>query len=104
MGATLVVWALAPRPELGLSKSARLVLVRMCVTAIDGDVAPWYGAGWVLLADALGVDGKRGELAVSRAIRELRDAKLVELETAGVHGRRARYLLHVRPWDLDTAP
>ena len=105
MGATLATWALLPRLELGLSLRARMVLCRMCLTAIDGDVAPWYGAGWVPLAGALGLElDKPGAEAVRRAIRELRDTKLIELETPGAPGHRAIYRLHVRPWDLDPAP
>lgn len=98
MGAGLAALALTQE---GIPYAARLVLVRMALTAHDRDPEPVYWGGWEFLAtQGLGYrtytpNAKR---AVGRAVEQLQSADLVKVRRAGKPGARAEYLLtlHIR--------
>lgn len=93
--------AMIPRPE--ISDRARLVLIRMCNRAMDSAPDPYYFGGWGMLAHALAMewDDDTGRInptankAVTRAVRELLDAKLISVKQAGYRGSNAEYWIHV---------
>lgn len=70
--------------ELALTPRARLVLVRMCVSAKDADRPPIYYGGWPHLAEPLGFASYTGaaHTAVTRAVRELSTAGLIKAHGA----------------------
>jgi DNA-binding transcriptional ArsR family regulator len=97
MGIHLVMRAMySLRP---LSKAGRLVLITMAAHALDternGKAACVYWGGWRMLAlNAFGMEvyDERAERAVGRAVHELTDAKLIEVEHKGF---RTEYRLNV---------
>lgn len=106
MGAALVVGALAVELD---SHAARLVLVRMAVSAIDKDLEPRYWGGWEPLARALGrrpnIDGTwpsdaaelAAQRAVDRAVATLTKSGLIKRLNTPRPGRQAEYLLQLDP-------
>ena len=83
-----------------LTPRAHLVLAKMAEVAHDSDDPPLYWGGWELLALTLGYEGltEAGHRAVTRVVRELRDAKKISVHTLPNDGVRARYALHLEPW------
>lgn len=95
MGSRLVARALLPLAELHLSPRARLVLVRMCVSAKDADQPPTYYGGWPHLAEALGFTSydRAAHSAVTRAVRELSDSGVIKAYGAAGPGHNVTYAL-----------
>ncbi|MEP9384533.1 hypothetical protein [Nocardioides sp. KR10-350] len=85
--------------QAALSATTRLVLLRMAVTAHDGDEEPRYHAGWIPLALFLGYplgsakERDTAKRAVKRALRELVEAGLVKPLHEWEKGRRVYLLL-----------
>lgn len=92
MGAGLVKAALAVADSFGLDHAPTRLLVAMAVTAKDSDQSPAYWGGRDAQAAALGNRGSAGHRAVTRALRALSEAGLIETVGAAP-GRPARYLL-----------
>ncbi|WP_158375543.1 hypothetical protein [Cellulosimicrobium cellulans] len=105
MGATNVLRAFVAAEQATLPAPARLILVRMAVTAKDDDDPPRYFAGWELLAQAIGyplADVSEGmprrESArrhVRRLVKELEMSGLLTRDGRAFSGRNAEYHLHL---------
>lgn len=105
MGATNVLRAFVAAEGIDLPAPARLILVRMAVTAKDDDEPPRYFAGWETLAHAIGyplpdvAEGMPRRESARRHVRRL----VKQLETQGLisrygrahTGRNAEYHLHL---------
>lgn len=94
MGAHLTGLALLYMPP-DLSRPARLCLLAMCHSARDSGQRPGlYFGGWQALALALGYPtyDDAAERTVARALRELREAKLIERWDVS-RGHRVAYRL-----------
>jgi hypothetical protein len=100
VGSQLVAAALFPLAELGLSPRDRLVLVRMCLSAIDADRPPVYFGGWAALAEPLGFDtyNATAEQAVTRAVRQLVRCGVVKPIGAPGPGHNVAYELRLGLW------
>jgi hypothetical protein len=102
MGAHLARLCLHYCPD-DMPPAPRLVLVVMCLQALDSDRGQrrggLYFGGWEDLARHLGYPtyGNAGKLAVKRAMRALIAAKLVERWDVGPGGRVAYRLLPYVP-------
>lgn len=83
-----------------------LILVRMSVTALDGDTAPWFEGGWDELARAAGHIAPSGcgrcrgckacaasRKAVQRAVKGLTEARAITRIRAPSRSSAARYRL-----------
>lgn len=81
-----------------LSPRARLALVGMAQLAKDKEREPVYWGGWEYLAGWLGFNEPTltAQRAVTRAIRELTDAKVVTAGNLPTPGQRVTYRLHLR--------
>lgn len=90
MGIALIhaaeVWSF---PTLGHNQAAKVALITMARIARDKDEPPWYGLGFEPIARALGYgDDEIARQRVSRVMRVLVDAKLVERVYTTPDGRR----------------
>lgn len=94
MGAGLALRGLEG-PHAGLSANAKLVLVRMSLSAFDADPEPSYWAGWQPLAIVLALRGKEetNRSKVRRYTRELHTAGAVTLTYRGNSHGPSRYRL-----------
>lgn len=93
-----------------LSERARLVLAQMCYVAKDVSTAghapsTYWGGHQALIVSVLGKDPTTisdaelvaAEKMIKRAIRELKDAGAVTLESPASRGRHAVYRVHPDP-------
>jgi hypothetical protein len=97
MGRRLVAAACSPYGDLGLSNSARLVLVAMAVMARDDGDPPTYYGGWAYLSRPLGHAEytPAAHRAVARAVAELRKSGLIVVIGEARPGSNVNYGLRL---------